>query len=94
MLNPSYKTNSGNRMTINKNRVDALKSSIYDFFWIQFDERTANQVKKYPERAIQILKEYMSNNHIPRSRLELFGRVIEDILELHTIREESAPKSD
>jgi hypothetical protein len=80
-------------MTTTKKRIEALKIAIYDFFWIQFDERTANQVKKYPERAIQILKEYMSNNHIPRSRLELFGRVIEDILELHTIKEENASKA-
>ena len=76
--------------TEDKARSAELKSKIYDFFLIQFDEKTAGEVKRHQDRAIQILKEYMSNTHIPRGRLQLFQGVIQLILELHTISETNA----
>ena len=73
-----------------KARSIELKSLIYDFFLIQFDEKTANEVKRHQDRAIQILKEYMSNNFVPRNRLTLYQGVIQLILELHTLTYKNA----
>jgi predicted ATP-dependent Lon-type protease len=70
-----------------KARSAELKSLIYDFFLVHFDEKTANEVKRHQDRSIQILKEYMSNTHIPRGRLKLYQEVIQHILELYTMEQ-------
>ena len=65
-----------------------LKSDVYDFFIIQFDEKTAKQVKKNPDRAMPILREFMNTNHVPHGRLRLFQEAIENLLELYELNNE------
>lgn len=79
-------------MTDQKQQVETLKAKIYDFFWVQFDEKTAKQVKLHPDRAIPILTEYMSTTYVSRNRLAAFRDAIEVILELHTISENKLSK--
>lgn len=64
---------------------EQLKSDLFDFFLIQFDEKTAKQVNKHPDRAIPIIREYISTTHIPRTRLKLFQEAIENALAIHEL---------
>lgn len=68
-----------------------ILTSLVDFFWVYFDEKTSKTIKNHPEQAILLLKNAVQESNMNKRRLTIFSEALKLAVDLQEIQDQLKP---